>query len=127
MPNHYAALDQQRSEILEQMAALDRMERGRLSEQFLKGQKDGQPVSWGPYYVLQRRLGQKVLKERVPAERLSTVQADIQNHAHFLKLAERFTELTEAMTRLQDADPELKKKPRPSRTISSKKQRPSSV
>src|SRR5258708_31252378 len=112
----------QRSKIREQWVVLDRIERGSLSEQFLKGHKDGQPVSWGPYYVLQRRLGKKVLKERVSAERLSTVQADIQNHEHFLELAERFAEITETMTSLQDADPELKKKPRPSKTISSKKQ-----
>jgi hypothetical protein len=126
MLNDYVAFDKQRSKILEQMAALDRMERGRLFEQFFKGQKDGHLVSWGPYYVLQRRVGRKVLKQRVPAERLSSVQDDIHNHEQFLKLAERFTELTEAMTRLQDANPELKKKPRPTRTISSKKPRPSS-
>ena len=126
MPNDYAALETQRSEILDKMAAFDRMERGRLSNQFFKGQKDGRPVSWGPYYVLQRRLGKKVLKERVPAERVPALQADIQNHAQFLTLAERFAELTEAMTRLQDAHPELKKKPRPFKTTSSKKPRPSS-
>jgi hypothetical protein len=127
MPNKYSGLEKQRSKILEQMAALDRIERGRLSEQFLKGHKDGQPVSWGPYYVLQRRLGQKVLKERVPAERLETVQADIRNHEHFLELAARFAEVTETMTGLQDADPALKKKTRPSKMISSQKQRPSSL
>ena len=127
MPNEYAGLEKQRSKILEQMAALDRIERGRLSQQFLKGRKEGQPVSWGPYYVLQRRLGQKVLKERVPAERLSTVQADIQNHERFLELADRFAEITETMTGMQDADPTFKKKPGPSKTISSKKQRPSSL
>ena len=36
MPNEYAGLEKQRSHILEQMAALDRIERGRLSEQFLQ-------------------------------------------------------------------------------------------
>lgn len=127
MPHEYASLEKQRSKILEQMAALDRIERGRLCEQFLKGHKQGQPVSWGPYYVLQRRLGQKVLKERVPAERLSTVQADIKNHEHFLELADRFAEITETMTSMQDADPTLKKKPKPSKTINSKKQRLSSL
>ncbi|MGO8699498.1 MAG: DUF6788 family protein [Limisphaerales bacterium] len=123
MPNQYSALLQQRSVLLDQMAALDRMERGRLFEQFFKGQKDGQPVSWGPYYVLQRRFGNKVLKERVPAERLPTVQADIQHHQQFQKLADRYAEITEEMTRLQDADPELKKKPSPSKPTNSRKPR----
>lgn len=125
MPDNYATLQRQRSHILDQMAALDRMERGRLCEQFLKGTKDGQPVSWGPYHVLQRRLGQKVLKKRVPAARLPAVQADIQRHEQFLKLADHYAELTEAMTHLQDATPELKKKPMPSRTMSFRRPKPS--
>ncbi|MDA1272883.1 MAG: hypothetical protein O2960_02355 [Verrucomicrobia bacterium] len=66
MPDSYSLLQRQRSVLLGQMAALDRMERGRLSEQFLKGEKDGRPVTRGPYYVLQRRLGQQILKERDP-------------------------------------------------------------
>lgn len=94
------------------MASLDRMERGRLSEQYLKGEKDGQPVTWGPYYVLQRRVGEQVIKERVPGDRVPTVQADIQRHQEFQKLAERYAEVTEEMTHLQDADPELKKNSR---------------
>lgn len=109
MPHSYATLQQERSELLNHMASLDRMERGRLSEQYLKGEKDGQPVTWGPYYVLQRRVGEQVVKERVPADRVPTVQADIQRHQQFQRLAERYAEITEEMTHLQDADPELKK------------------
>ena len=112
MPHPYPALQQQRSELLNKMASLDRMERGRLSEQYLKGEKDGQPVTWGPYYVLQRRVGEQVIKERVPGDRVPTVQADIQRHQEFQKLAERYAEVTEEMTHLQDADPELKKNSR---------------
>jgi hypothetical protein len=59
----------------------------------------------------------------VPAERLPTVQADIEHHQQFEKLADRYAEITEEMTRLQDADPELKKKPRPSKAINSRKPR----
>lgn len=121
MPHSYSILEQQRSELLNQMAALDRMERGRLSEQYLKGEKDGRPVTWGPYYVLQRRVGEQVVKERVPADRVPTVQADIQRHQQFQSLAERYAEITEEMTHWQDADPELKKKLSPTRLISSKK------
>ena len=123
MPDQYSSFLQQRSVILDQMAALDRMERGRLFEQFFKGQKDGQSVTWGPYYVLQRRHGDKVLKERVPAERLPTLQADIQHHQQFQELAERYAQITEEMTRLQDADPELKKKPKLSKPTNFRKPR----
>jgi hypothetical protein len=105
------------------MAALDRMERGRLSEQFLKGEKDGHPVMRGPYYVLQRRLGREILKERVPLDRLPTIQADIQRHQEFQKLADRYAEITEEMTHLQDADPELKKNSSATKPTSSRKPR----
>ncbi|MDA1275780.1 MAG: hypothetical protein O2960_17310 [Verrucomicrobia bacterium] len=121
MPDSYSLLQRQRSVLLEQMAALDRMERGRLSEQFLKGEKDGRPVTRGPYYVLQRRLGQQILKERVPLDRLPGVKADIERHQEFQKLADRYAEITEEMTRLQDADPELKKNSSPTKPISSRK------
>ena len=66
MPDAYSSLLQKRSGLLDQMAGLDRMERGRLSEQFLKGQKDGQPVTWGPYpaILILRRIGEAgVLRE----------------------------------------------------------------
>lgn len=125
MTNSYSALLRQRSLLLDQMSALDRMERGRLFEQFIKGQKDGKPALWGPYYVLQRRVGQEVRKERVPAGRLSAVRDDIQKHEQFLALADRYAQLTEEMARLQDADPELKKKPPTSSPTSSGKPRPS--
>ena len=123
MPNDYAALQQQRTALLDQMAALDRMERGRLSEQFLHGLKDGQEVRWGPYYVLQRRLGRKVLKKRVPAGRLAVVQADIRRHEEFQQLAQRYAEITEQMTGLEDARPDSKKKPPPFKPISSRRRK----
>ena len=119
----YSSLQQQRALLLNQMAALDRMERGRLSEQFLQGQKDGQPVTRGPYYVLQRRLGREILKERVPLVRLPVVQADINAHEEFQRLAGRYAQVTEEMTHLQDTDPDFKKKPSPSKPISSRKPR----
>lgn len=123
MKTLYFSLQQQRSVLLDQMAALDRMEQGRLSEQFLKGEKDGQPVTRGPYYVLQRRLGRKILKERVPRDRLPAVQADIKGHEEFQQLARRYVQITEEMTRWQDADPELKKKPSPFKPTSSRKRK----
>ena len=123
MNDTYSALQQQRSRLLDQMAALDRMERGRLSEQFLKGQKDGQPVLRGPYYVLQRRWGEHILKERVPRDRVALVQSDIHRHEQFQQLADRYAEVTEQMTRLLDTQPELKKKPSTSKPTNSRKPR----
>jgi hypothetical protein len=123
MPDHYATLKQQRAALLDQMEALDRMERGRLSEQFLHGLKEGRKVTWGPYYVLQRRLGGQIVKKRVPADRLAVVQADIRRHEEFQQLVERYAQITEEMTHLEDVRPELKKKPSPCKPISSRRRR----
>jgi hypothetical protein len=123
MPENYAVLQQQRTDILDQMAALDRMERGRLSEQFLHGLKEGRKVTWGPYYVLQRRLGRQIVKKRVPADRLAVVQADIRRHEQFQQLARRYAEITEQMTGLEDLQADSKKKPPPFKPISSRKRR----
>jgi hypothetical protein len=42
MPDSYSTLKQQRTALLDQMAALDRVERGRVSEQFLQaGRRTG--------------------------------------------------------------------------------------
>jgi hypothetical protein len=123
MPDDYAFLQQQRTALLDQMAALDRMERGRLSEQFLHGLKDGREVTWGPYYVLQRRWGRQIVKKRVPADRLALVQADIRRHEEFQQLAQRYADLTEQMTRLEDAQPDSKKKPPPSKPINSRRRK----
>ena len=124
MPDHYAALKQERTILLDQMADLDRMD-GPPFPQFVHGHKDGRPATWGPYYVLQRRLGRQILKERVPRDRLATVQADIRHHEEFQQLAQHYAELTENMTRLEDAQPELKKKLPPSKPISFRRRKPS--
>jgi hypothetical protein len=123
MPDDYAILKEQRTALLDQMAALDRMECGRLSEQFLHGLKDGRKVTWGPYYVLQRRLGGQIVKKRVPADQLALVQADIRRHEEFQQLAQRYAEITGQMTRLEDAQPDSKKKPPPFKPISSRRRK----
>ena len=116
-------LTETRAQILQEMASLDRMERGRLSEQFLKGTKAGKPVLWGPYFVLQRRQGKAHVTERVPAERVPLIQSDIDNHLRFETLADRFAQATEELTRLRDGDPGSKKNARTSKPTNSRKPR----
>lgn len=125
MKTQIQQLIETRAQILEEMSTLDRMERGRLSEQFLKGTKAGKSVQWGPYFVLQRRQGQAHVTERVPAERVPLVQRDIDNHVRFEALADRYAQATEALTRLRDGDAASKKNTRISRPTSSRKPRPS--
>lgn len=114
-----------RTQILEEMASLDRMERGRLSQQYLKGMKDGKPVSWGPYYVLQRTEGRKHITRRIPADRAPIIQRDIDNHIRFQELSGQYARLTEELTGLQEDEPDAKKNAATSRPTSSRKRRPS--
>ena len=114
-----------RAQILEQMSALDRMERGRLSQQFLQGTKDGKAVLWGPYYVLQRRQGKAHLTERIPAAEVPQLQKNIDNHIRFQELADQYAQATEELTRWEQADPDSIKNARTSTPTSSRKRKPS--
>jgi hypothetical protein len=53
-----------------QMAALDRMERGRLSEQLLQCLKDGQTVTWGPITSCRAASAQKLRQEVEQSRRI---------------------------------------------------------
>jgi hypothetical protein len=125
MNSKHSQLLADRARILEAMSLLDRMERGRLSEQFLKGRKDGKAVLWGPYFVLQRREGKKHVTRRVPAAQAPLIQKDIDGHIRFEELAGQYAQVTEELTRLQDEDPESKKKSKPSNKAGSRKPKPS--
>jgi Family of unknown function (DUF6788) len=61
-------LQQRREQILQEMAAIDRLRRGHLSEQYFKSNHRGKTLRQGPYYVLQRWFQGKNLCERVPAQ-----------------------------------------------------------
>jgi hypothetical protein len=113
-----------RAQILEQMSALDRMERGRLSQQFLKGTKNGKSILWGPYYVLQRRQGRAHLTQRVPLEEVPRIQENIDNHIRFQKLADQYAQVTEELTRLEQGHPDSKKNFKRSNPTTSRKRTP---
>jgi len=116
MPN----LIQRKAQILQQMAEIDRMQRGRLSEQFFKKTKQGQEILLGPYYVLQRWSEGKNLSERVPSQAVASMRAAIEGYERFEKLAEEYVELTERLTRQAEAGGNAKK------NAKSKSKRPSS-
>ena len=92
------SLQQERSQILEEMAHIDRMIRGHVSQQTYQVQRGGQTVTQGPYHLLQRRQNGKNNCQRVGAEELEAIVAAVQAHARFQKLAQRYAALTEQMT-----------------------------
>ena len=112
-----------RDEILREMAEIDRMQRGTLSEQFFKRRKAGHEVVYGPYYVLQHSVAGRHFSERVAANEVIPVRNAIEGREHFEKLAQEFVEITEGLTRGADRDEGAKKKSTKSSKRSSRKPR----
>jgi hypothetical protein len=114
-----------RDEILHEMAVIDRMQRGTLSQQFFKRRKAGDEVVYGPYYVLQHSVDGKHYSQRVPANEVVPVQSAIEGRERFEKLAQEFVEITERLTHEADQDEGAKKNSTKSSKRSSRKPRPS--
>lgn len=110
--------------ILRDMGRITRMRRGHLTEQYnRKTSEDGNERRWGPYYTLQAWVGGKNRSERIPAEMASEVRRDIDNHAMFTELCERYVQVAEGIARAEM--PDSKKKPRRSKRPSAGKLRSS--
>lgn len=103
------SIQQERSRILEEMARIDKMIRGHVSEQIYAVQRGGRTLTQGPYFLLQRRENGKNNCQRVGADELEAIVAGVEGYARFQKLAERYAVLTEQMTWDQQT-PDLKKK-----------------
>jgi hypothetical protein len=92
------SLQQERSRILEQMAQIDRMIRGHVSQQTFQVKRAGQTVTQGPYFLLQRRENGKNNCQRVGTEELDAIVAGVEAYQRFQNLAQRYAQLTEQMT-----------------------------
>ena len=103
------SIQQERSRILEEMAQIDRMIRGHVSQQTYHCKRGGRTVVQGPYYLLQRREKGKNNCQRVAADELDTIVAGVQAYHRFQELAQRYAALTEEMT-WQEQAADLKKK-----------------
>jgi hypothetical protein len=114
-----------RDEILQEMAEIDRMQRGSLSEQFFKRMKEGREVIHGPYYVLQHWVKGKHCSQRVSAKDVEPVRSAIEGRERFEKLAQEFLEITEQMTCKSGQNQDAKKNATKSAKRTSKKPKPS--
>ena len=96
-------VEAQREAVLKQMRAIRSMERGSITEQFLKVPHKGkkEPVLRGPYYVITRREGNKTVGYRLKAEDLERARGDVEAHKKFLTLCREFERLTEELGRLE--------------------------
>jgi hypothetical protein len=103
------SLQQERAQILEEMARLDHMVRGHVSQQTFQLKRGSQTITQGPYYLLQRRENGKNNCQRVGPDELEFIVAGVQAYDRFQKLTQRYAALTEQMTWDKQA-PDIKKK-----------------
>jgi hypothetical protein len=97
-------LEARRNAILDEMRSIRSLRRGNISEQFLKVRHQGirEPVLRGPYYLLLRRDGKRVISQRVTSgPGLAQARADVEAHKWFMALCREFAMLTEQLGELE--------------------------
>ena len=92
------SLQQERSRILEEMAHIDRMIRGHVSQQTYQKKRGDEIVTQGPYFLLQRRENGQNNCQRVGPEELDAIVAGVEGYARFQALAQRYALLSEQLT-----------------------------
>ena len=92
------SIQQQRAQILEQIARIDSMIRGHLSQQTLQRKSSAGTSSYGPYHILQRHEKGANNCQRISADDLEFITQAVQGHARFQELTRRYAELTEQLT-----------------------------
>jgi hypothetical protein len=99
-----------KSRLLQQIAAIATMERGKLSAYRFKERSDAS----GPYHKLQHWQDGKNHTRYVSAQELPAVQAALAGYAQYQQLTEQYADLVIAETRQQIAGSKKKSSPRKS-------------
>lgn len=117
------SIQQERTKILEEIARIDSMVRGHLSQQTLHRKSSSGTASYGPYHILQRHEKGTNNCQRISNEELEFITQAVQGHARFQELTRRYAELTEQLTWEQQSAPVKKKFQRFWRPTSPKRSR----
>ena len=102
-------LSERRQHILDEMAKLDRLQRGYLSKQFFTRKQGGKTIRYGPYYLLQHIFKGNKKSQRIALQEVADVQLQISAWKRFEALAQEFVEVTEEMTLESKVDDDSKK------------------
>lgn len=117
----HSDLHARRNELIKQIAGIERLRQGQLSEQYYqKVLANGQVRRQGPYYVLQRQHRNKKKSVRIRPEQVKQVRVDLSNYERFKELTQQLADVTEECSLAED-DFESKKKPRRSAKRRAKK------
>lgn len=100
-----------RRQILQQMASIEHMEKGRLTEEYRESFKNGKVERLGPYYKYQRWEDGRNLSRRVPTDQAQQLRNAVEGYHQFEALAKEYADITIAMTREAVGEQEGKKKP----------------
>jgi hypothetical protein len=92
------SIQKQRAQILQEIAQIDSMIRGHLSQQTLKPKHSSVTASYGPYYTLQRHENGANNCQRISPEELEFITEAVHGHARFQELTRRYAQLTEQLT-----------------------------
>ena len=101
-----------RHQILQEMASIKQMEKGRLTEEYRESFKNGKAERVGPYFKHQRWEDGRNLSRRVPADQAQQLRNAVEGYHQFEALANEYAEITIAMTREAADEHDSKKKPR---------------
>ena len=99
-----------RRQILKDMAQIDCMEKGQLSEEYRERHKDGQMVRLGPYYKYQRWEDGHNVSRRVAMGEVEQLRKAVNGYHEFEALSKEYAQITIEMTR-QASTEDAKKKP----------------
>lgn len=94
MCDNSSSVQEQKSAILQKMAQIPAMIRGKLTSQTytVKGRTQG------PYYTLQRWDEGKNKSQRIPVKQVPIIQEAVSGYEQFQQLANQFVELSEKQT-----------------------------
>ena len=98
--NRMEAIEARRAEILKEMGGIKSLQRGSITEQYLKVRRKGRgrEERRGPYYVFSRRSGGRTVSRRLTtAEELASARAGVAASQRFRALCREFEELTERL------------------------------
>lgn len=87
-----------REELLTEIGSIDRMHKGRLSEEYRERVVDGQLHRSGPYFKHQQWENGKNVSRRVKPEEVQSLREGIAQMDRFKRLCEDYSETTVAMT-----------------------------
>ena len=102
--------ENERKRLIQEMAAIDCMEKGRFTAEFRDVNKGGKKEQKGPYYKHQVWKNGQNVSRRVPAEEAEELKKAVDGYHRFRELAEDYVETTVLMTREAKASSGKKKR-----------------